>query len=240
MAEPPSSFHKAADAGDLVRVQALLVAGADIDERPWSNQLLPTPLYVAAENGHTTMVRYLVERGANIEATCFGEEKPLHIAVEKNHIDVVRILTEHGANKEAADNGGWTVLIHASFHGKVLLAEYLLEQGCDVDRATDGSGMTSLHYAAKRSNFEVAKLLFRFGATLDLRNDDGHTPADLATAADHHDIANAIRAEEMWRRRRTAMFVAFKATVAKDTQQPLLARLRHEYPVILRLVVSLL
>ena len=161
-------------------------------------------------------------------------------AVQKNKLKIIRCLIGNGAHKDAVDSDAQTPLIMASLYKNVAIVEYLLEQGCDVDRATDGSGMTSLHYAAKRSNFEVAKLLFRFGATLDLRNDDGHTPADLATAADHHDIANAIRAEEMWRRRRTAMFVAFKATVAKDTQQPLLARLRHEYPDIMKQVVSFL
>jgi len=79
------------------------------------------------------------------------------------------------------------------------LAEYLLEQGYDVDHA-NSNGYTTLHWAASRNHLEVVQLLLRFGAKLDLRNVDRRTPADLATIRGHHDVANAIRAEEIRRR----------------------------------------
>ena len=244
-------LHAAVDAGDLVRVQALLAAGADIEE---IEELIvyaavgitlayATPLFRAAQKGDIAVARYLVERGANKEAKRLGGTTghitSLIVAAEQGHTDVVQMLIEHGANKEAAYSGGWSPLISASARGHVAVVEYLLEQGCDVNHASS-SRWTALHWAAGRGRFEVAQLLLRFGAKLDLRTKGGSTAADVATRNGHHDIANAIRAEEKWWRRRTAMFVAFKATVAKGTKQPLLARLRLECQDTVRLVVSFL
>jgi len=65
---------------------------------------------------------------------------------------------------------------------------------------TTGLGATPLHWAAEEGHFEVAQLLLRFGAKLDVRNRQGETAVDLATLRGHHDIANAIRAEELRRR----------------------------------------
>jgi len=79
------------------------------------------------------------------------------------------------------------------------MVEYLLEQGCDPDRASS-SGLTPLHYAAYNNHLEIVQLLLRFGAKIDVRNDGGDTAADLATRNGHHDIADAIRAEELRRR----------------------------------------
>ena len=79
------------------------------------------------------------------------------------------------------------------------MVEYLLEQGCDIERATL-DGHTALHYVAMGGSLEVSELLLRFGAKLDVRDKKGNTPADLATQNGHHDVANAIRAEEIRRR----------------------------------------
>ena len=112
---------------------------------------------------------------------------------------MVRMLIEHGAIIDKACNGGWTPLMSAYFIGDKAMMEYLLEQGCDVDQASV-SGMTALHFAAEDNMIWAAQLLFRWGAKLDIRDNLGRTPADIATQYGHHDIANAIRAEEIRRR----------------------------------------
>jgi len=77
--ESLSPLHAAVETGDLSRVQALVDDGADIEQAQgvWAQ----TPLYRAAEKGHVAVARYLVERGANKEATAYNRQTPLHVAV---------------------------------------------------------------------------------------------------------------------------------------------------------------
>ena len=199
-----SPLHEAVEAGDLPRVQALVAAGADIEEKQNMRDAhdgvhKATPLYRAAYRGHVSVARYLIERGANKEADGGSRWTSIHVAARFGHVEVVRMLIEHGTSKDAASTGGWTALMHACACGHVAVAEYLLEQGCDIDHATT-SGYTALHYAAMCNRLEVAQLLLRFGAKLDVRDDQGRTPADIATQYRHQRIADAIRAEEIRRR----------------------------------------
>ncbi|VAW74237.1 hypothetical protein MNBD_GAMMA12-3493 [hydrothermal vent metagenome] len=63
-----------------------------------------TPLFDAAESGHTEIVRLLLTGGAEVDiANTFGEEPgggrtPLYIAAEKGHIAIVKLLLAANAN----------------------------------------------------------------------------------------------------------------------------------------------
>jgi len=197
-----SRLHKAVEVGNVVRVQTLVAAGADIEEKQLSGLYGDsfTPLHHAALKGYAAVARYLVEQGADKEATSeYGKLTALHVAAHNGHIDVVRMLGEHGAKLDTAEGQGWTPLIFSCLGGHVAVAEYLLEHGCDVDHVND-DGNTALHYAAVHNHLEVAQLLFRWGVKLDVRDSEGKTAADWATQRGHHDIANAIRTEEIRRR----------------------------------------
>jgi len=91
MAQQLSPLHEAVEADDLSRVQALVAAGADIEERERNNSQFPTPLWRAAEKGHVAVARYLVERGANKEATGSDGKTSLLVAAQQGHIEVVRM-----------------------------------------------------------------------------------------------------------------------------------------------------
>ena len=120
----------------------------------------------------------------------------------------------------------------------------MAQQLSPLHEAVDAGDLSRVHWATSYNRFEVAQLLLRFGAKLDVRNFYGHTPATLATRKGHHDIANAIRAEITRRIRRMerlmALFLAFKATFAEGAKQPLLVRLRVDCPEIVRHVVAFL
>jgi ankyrin repeat protein len=81
------------------------------------------PLHRAAQEGHVDAVQYLVEKGANIEATSVRERgcialrvlascltacaqdgwTPLHWAAVYGHVDAVRYLVDKGANINATN-----------------------------------------------------------------------------------------------------------------------------------------
>ena len=62
-----------------------------------------TPLHLAAVNGHLDVVQYLVEQGANKEATDDCNKTPLFVAAKGGHLEVVQYLVEQGVNKDATD-----------------------------------------------------------------------------------------------------------------------------------------
>ena len=53
-----------------------------------------TPMCVAAEKGYLEIVKYLIENGANANATDVDGKTALTWAVEKGHSEVVKFLNE--------------------------------------------------------------------------------------------------------------------------------------------------
>ena len=65
-------------------------AGASVNARcKRSNH---TPLHEAIIGGHTAVVAFLLERGANVMTRDNTDSLPIHIACSNNHISIVRLL----------------------------------------------------------------------------------------------------------------------------------------------------
>lgn len=75
------------------------------------------------------------------------------------------------------DDVGQTLLNWASAFGTQEMVEYLCDKGADVNK---GQRSSSLHYAACFGRPAIAKVLLRYGANPDLRDEDGKTPLDKA------------------------------------------------------------
>ena len=97
-AEAVASLRDAAGRGDLARLHALLDAHPEfIDER--GGEGVRTPLHQAVFDNSDAAVKLLLERGANPNIRCEGDNAyPLHFAVEKHRLPIIRLLVEHGAD----------------------------------------------------------------------------------------------------------------------------------------------
>ena len=94
--------------------------------------------HYAAMNGHFECLRYLVEKGTNINQKAADGTTPLHYACENGNIEVVRyILGCEGVNINERTMNGWRPIHYAAKTGHIEVLKLLLEQNPYFE--TDGS-----------------------------------------------------------------------------------------------------
>ena len=86
-----------------------------------------TVLMACSINGDLARVRWLLERGANVNAQVEDGATSLILACFNGHLEVVRELLGRGANVNAArTSNGWTSLMAACSRGHLEIARLLL------------------------------------------------------------------------------------------------------------------
>jgi ankyrin repeat protein len=108
---------------DVKEVKAAIKAGADINDYHFM-----TPLHFAAQGGHLAIVKFLVEKGADIKAKD-DDWTPLHVAARHGDLSMVKFLVENGADINAKTDSGATVLHWAAREGHSKIVGYLRSQG---------------------------------------------------------------------------------------------------------------
>ncbi|GFX91360.1 poly polymerase tankyrase-1 [Trichonephila clavipes] len=150
-----------------------------------SNQVpRDSALLDAAKKGNLNRVMKLVSpENINCRDSQGRNSTPLHLAAGYNNLDVAEFLLEHGADVNAQDKGGLIPLHNASSYGHLDIAALLIKYNTVVN-ATDRWGFTPLHEAAQKGRTQLCALLLAHGADPTMKNHEGQTPFDLATAED--------------------------------------------------------
>uniref|UniRef100_A0A803TA80 BCL6 corepressor n=1 Tax=Anolis carolinensis TaxID=28377 RepID=A0A803TA80_ANOCA len=92
-------------------------------------------LHEACARGWLSIVRHLLEYGADVNCSAQDGTRPVHDAVENDHLEIVRLLLSYGADPTLATYSGRTIvkMTHSELM-ETFLTEYLTDlQGRDVD-----------------------------------------------------------------------------------------------------------
>jgi ankyrin repeat protein len=197
----PVSF--AALTGSLDLLEILLDAGAPINDPYGESQV--TPLHMAASYNKGVALRFLVMRGAQVEAVDAFYNTPLIRAAFTNSLDSAETLVSLGANLEHQNERGDTAMhiaVDSSIPNRKVnpkLVDMLLKAGANLDIANN-KGFTPLHTAVALDSQDMVARLVSFGADIDALNNDGLTASELA----RHSKKDASRialllAEQVWK-----------------------------------------
>ena len=146
-------------------LKKMIALGGDVDarmtvngmkdgQRNRLNRLGATPFFLAAKVTDTEAMRVLLDAGADATTPSADGTTPLMVAAgvaiwnpgedggslpgqEDEVLEAVRLCVEHGNDINAVNYRGMTALHGAAFRGANNVAEYLVEQGADLDARTD-------------------------------------------------------------------------------------------------------
>jgi ankyrin repeat protein len=186
MSKAKLTLGKAAAAGDLDAVKALIAGKSKIDARTGKGGR--TPLLEAINYRHLPVALYLIKQKADPNLPDPEGKTPLiwsAIAsrlVGNKIIPVVRALLKAGADVNLTDTDGMTPLMWAADRG-VTFVKLLLKRGADVKALTtmeDNSGRNVLAFGHGRNAPEL-RLLLAAGADPNVVDDNGQHTWDFHT-----------------------------------------------------------
>ena len=147
----------------------LIEAGADpnriVHKLGTETVIHHTALLDAIETKQEDLVRYLIERGADVKrAAEYGvKQTPLQKAAEMGLLTTARLLIEKGAdvNAPAAYASGGTALQYAAMSGNCSLLAFLLDHGADITALPSTvNGRWPLEGAAEHGRLDMIHFLW--------------------------------------------------------------------------------
>ncbi len=183
----------ASKCGDPAPLKILKDAGDPLTRRAPKNGY--APIHHAAAHGSPKVIKALLDYGIDIENRCRDGHTPLQTAAGMRRTSTMEALLKLGANPNAQDGDGDTCLIYLPQLG-ALPSEYqplLQDSRTDVNLANH-AGDTPLHKMAQwNTSPEIVQMLLAKGGDLNVRNNSGKTPLDVAEASGNAELAKFLQ-----------------------------------------------
>ena len=159
--------------GSLDLCQLLLEYGADTNTSFEENPILSE----SVEAGNLTIVKALIAKGADINASDSNEQTALQKASMKGDKELVAYLLDQGADISHVDDYGCTSIVLAAEFGFAEIVQLLIDRGADPQHPTS-NGWTPLH--ACWAHAETALTLLKNGVDVRKITSRGFTPLHIA------------------------------------------------------------
>ena len=191
----------AIEAGDLETVKAFInTSKIDVNADKVLEDTMPSLSFAISVRNSTEdqtkknklkeIIKFLIEKGADVNGKDDEENTPLHYAVlEEGGIDkeIVQLLLDKGADVNASNSDGDTPLhLVVSYPESSEITKLLIEKGADVNMI-NADGNTPVHIVVSYpESSEITKLLIENGADLNAIDPDGRTPLFNALSVENN------------------------------------------------------
>jgi quinoprotein dehydrogenase-associated probable ABC transporter substrate-binding protein len=139
------------------KLENWLAEGADLTEE----------LSNAVNANAPDRVKFLIGKGADVNALNTQGSAPIHTASRQKHPEMVGLLITFKADPNAADGNGMTPLLHAVMRDDVASIKLLLANGAGIEQPGP-EGFSPLAMAIVEDKYEAAKALLAAGAKVNV------------------------------------------------------------------------
>jgi ankyrin repeat protein len=156
--------------GNQSVVESLFDEGFSVNDRL---QVDWTPLHIVAKAGQVAMARWLISKGAELNAETQGWQTPLDLALSTQNNQMAALLRQHGGKRCVE------LSLHAAvYHRDMPSAKKHLESGTNPNLIRNGQ--LAICVALRRRRFFEAKFLLRKHVSVTDAEQDGETALNAA------------------------------------------------------------
>ncbi|KAK3357803.1 ankyrin repeat and SOCS box protein 7 [Lasiosphaeria hispida] len=187
-----TALHYAAKRGDLKTARCLVEHGADVNAAAATSQL--TPMGLACLLGHTHVVSFLIDLGADLEDVSSGAAAAMQIAIRNCDTEMVSVLLSKGVVSPNAPFSDGRKPLHYAV-GQPAIVKLLLAHGADPNVAQDHD-WAPLQVAAALGDIESVEALVDSGANVDggpsVDQQGMASPLQVAVGSNNLEAAKAL------------------------------------------------
>ncbi|WP_264686539.1 ankyrin repeat domain-containing protein [Wolbachia endosymbiont (group B) of Rhopobota naevana] len=151
--------------GDLNKVEGLANRGASLDTKDNNDWIL---LHFAASSNKFDIVKFLLDKNANIKAKDVYGNTPLHVAAQyDSKLEIVEFLLDKNASGINDVNNNGSTPLHLAIQGnKPSTVKLLLNKGANIN-AKDKDGKTPLDLAVQEGYTDIVQIIEQVQSDLD-------------------------------------------------------------------------
>lgn len=158
----------------------LLAIGIDVHDRDNDGR---TPLHLACEHNHTTMIRCLLANGANRGVRNGAGHNAAEIARYSGADRAQRLLLQHASGETFINDHVSRFFLQCVRRQRIAAIDLMLRPHI-ASALTDDEGNRLIHLAVARTELTALLLLTEAGVALDVPNRQGDLPLHLAVMRD--------------------------------------------------------
>ena len=154
-----------------------------------------TPIYKAAQNGHTNIVKILAPLTNNPNIPDKNGKTPMYWAASDGYTEIVKILAPLTDNPNTPNNDGHTPVYKAAFMGHTEIVKILAPLTKNPN-APEKNGKTPIYWAAFKGHTEIVKILAPLTKNPNAPDKNGVTPSEICSNAEIRKILKTINSKK--------------------------------------------